>query len=312
MGFLNTDRVTEEEYVGNIEGFFRQNPWFPLPFVCLAVVVHGLTWVPQLAEFFRERDMQPWGLLAAGQLCIFSILCGFAIHGFICVYHDTLCKMGLKIQKDNEYECGNEVAAVRSSLVNASQLVYAVLPIRMGPSTFWQFVVGVVILNILQDIWFFVAHYAFHLPLFYKRFHKCHHTWKQPTAFAAYYITSYTHMIQEHLITIPVVMFLPVPLSSWLFYQYMGTPGAMIQHCGFDLSRLKMPFCGPLKFGHILTLLNPLTLILGGQTIAMHDYHHETFQGNFALTYKYLDMLFGTYIDPSKAEKRADISAPLV
>ena len=76
----------------------------------------------------------------------------------------------------------------------------------------------------------------------------------------------------------PTMLFLSVPLWTFLFYQYVGVPGAQIQRCGYDMVKLRLPFCGPLNL-----------LILGSYSIAMHDYHHKTFHGNFAPSCSYLD-----------------------
>lgn len=57
-----------------------------------------------------------------------------------------------------------------------------------------------------------------------------------------------------------------------------------------------------MKLGHLQTLCSPWSLVLGPQTAAEHDYHHETFQGNFALSYSYLDKLFGTYVDVTQRQ----------
>merc|ERR1719335_950416 len=104
--------------------------------------------------------------------------------------------------------------------------VYWSLPIRASSSGWYFFVeffIGLSILHILGDAWFFAVHHTCHRP-------------RQPTPFAGYYISKYGHLLQEHALTIPVMIFLPVPLSSWYYYQYAGSFGSMLQHANFVLT----------------------------------------------------------------------------
>jgi len=100
------------------------------------------------------------------------------------------------------------------------------------------------------------------------------------------------------------MLLLPVPMTSFLLYQYLGAPLSMIEHSGYNMGELPLPLVGGLHvpllgkpcLGHICTILGGgLSVILGSQTIEMHDYHHEKFFGNYGLSYSYLDKLLGTY-----------------
>eukprot|EP00928_Gymnodinium_smaydae_P069232 TRINITY_DN5263_c0_g1_i3.p1 TRINITY_DN5263_c0_g1~~TRINITY_DN5263_c0_g1_i3.p1 ORF type:complete len:392 (+),score=58.38 TRINITY_DN5263_c0_g1_i3:69-1244(+) len=303
------------EDLGSIEGFFRAHPDFPIPFLLWAALVFGAAKIPSLASWFEARDMQPWGLIEASKLAIFAIMCSFAIHGFVAAQHGRLMRLGLKVQKGREYDFQCEDTCMRSSMIYLSQLVYAVMPVRpvlspfSGFGAFSEFFLGLSVLYIVGDLWFFVCHCLFHTKTLYQHFHKTHHKWKQPNSFSAYYIRSWTHLIQEHVCVFPLMMFSPIPLSAFLFYQYWGIFGAQVQHSGFNLDELRIPFCRGLKLGHVFTVTNPWVLLLGAQTIEEHDYHHEQFHGNFALSYKYLDLIFGTYVDP---KKRSAVQSPLV
>jgi sterol desaturase/sphingolipid hydroxylase (fatty acid hydroxylase superfamily) len=314
----NDEKALKGADTGSIEGFLKEYPTFPVPFVVLGIFLYLVTQFTPLKLWIEEQHMEAWGFCEAAKLAAWHIICSFAVHGFVTVYHDRMVEKGLKIQAGKEYLFRHETACVRSTMIGMTHLVYALMPVRTGPWTWLQCFIGITMLNILQDAYFFVVHYLAHTPRFYKAFHKRHHTWKQPTAFATYYITSYTHVVQEHLLTLPCMIFLPIPISSFIIYQYIGIPGAMFQHASFEITELPLPFCssltfaghqGSIKVGHLFLLINPWTLILGGQTAAEHDYHHEKFVGNYALTYTYLDKIFGTYIDAKKVEEDAVTSS---
>lgn len=291
----------------SLEAFLRKNKYFAVPWMILAAALIAMSYVPIFAAHFSAHGMQPMGLASAAKLTVWAILCSFAVHGWIAVNHDELVNKSLKVVKTMPYDfrCGD--ASIRSSLIFFfGMMVYAFVPMRMAPAATWgqailQFIVGYLILLIGGDAWFFCVHYTAHTPTFYALLHKTHHKWKYPTSFSAYYITSGTHAIQEHMFTIPALLLLPVPWSAFMFYQYYGVPAAQIQHCGFNLDDLHVPFCGHLKLGHLMSICGlGLGYVLGSQTIAAHDYHHETFMGNFQLSYSYLDKLFGLYVDPTK------------
>jgi sterol desaturase/sphingolipid hydroxylase (fatty acid hydroxylase superfamily) len=240
-----------------------------------------------------------------------------AVHGWIVANHRELMEKGLKVVKSMPYDfAGSGDASIRSSLIYlVGMTLYAFVPMWHGTGETWakiifEFLLGYLILLIGGDAWFFMVHYMAHTPQLYALMHKTHHKWKYPTAFSAYYITSGTHFVQEHLFTIPALLFLPVPSSAFLFYQYYGVPAAQINHCGFNLDAVRIPFCGTLTLGNIMSVCGlGLTHILGSQTIAAHDYHHETFMGNFQLSYSYLDKLFGVYVNP---KARLDIEDGLL
>jgi len=298
------------------EEFFKVNKYFPAPWLTLMTALYLMRHVPLLQDYFDRNGMQPYGVASAAQLMVYAILCAYAMHGWIAVNHDELMNKGLKVLPNVPYKfnCGD--ASTRASLVFFfGMLTYAFVPMRMAPAATWghsalEFLVGYIILLIGGDAWFFCVHYLAHTPTLYKLLHKKHHTWKHPVTFSAYFITSGSHALQEHAFVVPAMLFLPVPWTAFWFYQYYGIPASLLQHCGFSLSDLNLPFCGPLKLGHLESVCGlGLGSILGAQSTASHDYHHETFMGNFQLSYTYLDRLFGLYVDTSK---KSDVQEPLL
>lgn len=301
--FFGAEDGAEEEF-RSLEGFFKKNKFFAVPWILLAALLYSMHYVPKLEAYFVAHGMQPLGFMEAAKLTIWVIVCSYAVHGWIAVNHDELVKKGLKCVKNVPYDFKSDDASIRCSVILFfGMMVYALVPMRMAPAETWgaailKFLVGYVILLITGDAWFFLVHCAIHRPSLYKMCHKTHHRWKHPVSFSSYYIVSATHLLQEHCITVPCMLFLPVPWSAFLFYQYYGTVGAMVTHCGFSLEDLHVPFCGPLKLGHLMTVGGlGLGLLLGTQSTADHDYHHKHFIGNYALAYTYLDRLFGSYVD---------------
>jgi len=289
------------------EQFFKVHKYFPVPWVILMTTLFLTRYVPFLQDYFDRNGMQPYGLASASKLMVYAILCAYAMHGWIAVNHDELCKKGLKVLANVPYkfDCGD--ASTRATLVFFfGMMTYSFVPMRMAVAATWgqsalEFLVGLLILYVGGDAWFFCVHYMAHTPTFYKLLHKRHHIWKYPVTFSAYFITSGSHALQEHAFVVPAMLFLPVPWTAFWFYQYYGVPASLLQHCGFELSSLNIPFCGPLKLGHIESICGlGLGHILGAQSTASHDYHHETFMGNFQLSYTYLDRIFGLYVDNSK------------
>jgi len=297
----------EVENARSIEAFFWRNPYFMVPWLILWASLYLMRRIPPLQAYFDAHGMQLFGYAEAAKLTTWCIVCSFALHGFIAANHDELVQKGLKVVNDMPYNWKSGDSSVRSSMIYlVGMMTYALVPMRMAPAETWlasirEFIVGYAILLVAGDAFFFCCHYAFHTKTFYKACHKTHHTWKYPVSFSAYYIASHTHMIQEHLCTIPLMLFCPIPCASFMFYQYYGVPGAQVQHAGFELEKLHLPFCGPLRTGHIMSVCGlGLSYVLGSQSTAMHDYHHEKFHGNFQLSYSYLDKLFGTYVDTEK------------
>jgi len=51
-------------------------------------------------------------------------------------------------------------------------------PFSNGFYDFIWFVISSIVYWIWIDLWAYIAHRILHLPLFYKRVHKLHHSWK--------------------------------------------------------------------------------------------------------------------------------------
>ena len=128
----------------------------------------------------------------------------------------------------------------------------------------WQFPV----LLLIREVPFYYSHVLLHHRLFYKRFHKMHHEWTAPVAFAA----TYAHPV-EHIITNLFPMAVgPMLLkchvtTSWIWYTY-AIVYTITTHSGYHL---------------------PWTI-----SSEYHDYHHLKFDLNYGTQVQLLDWLHGT------------------
>jgi hypothetical protein len=173
------------------------------------------------------------------------------------------------------------------------------------------------------DLHFFVAHKAAHdFPAMYQAVHKLHHSHKQPGVFTAYYVTYQSHVLTEQLVVlIAAACGLPRDVLTWTLF--WGTLGTYVEHCGHDLHDVQLIPLFPLTFGQLSTILSPWSLVLGGESAAHHDWHHETFNTNYALSFTYLDQLFGTFhpgrvpgealgLDPRSLDQAAEMKMTAV
>lgn len=291
----------------SLESFFRANPYILLPWVCLACVQLAAFQIPCIGAWYDRRGLEPFGVLASLHLTAFVLMMQFALHGCFSVYHDKLAEQGCKIQ-DKPYPLQAVETSLRSStIIILSMTAYALTPMNQTETSLLEVFAGYSILLIVHDAWFYMVHRIAHTKNFYALIHKTHHRWKQPMVFAAYYIRSPSAILQEHICIIPCMILLPVPVYSFMLYQYIGAPMSMLEHCGFHIDHLPLPFLGKVEWpligrptvGHVMTVLGGgWSLVLGSHSVEHHDYHHLNFRGNYGLSYSYLDKLFGTYIEP--------------
>jgi hypothetical protein len=100
----------------SLEAFFRENPCFLLPWVCLAAVQIAIFNIPVVAAWCDAQGLEPLGMRAASHLAIFVLLMQFAVHGLCTVFHDRWEPKGLKIQA-KPYPFQAEETMMRSSLI---------------------------------------------------------------------------------------------------------------------------------------------------------------------------------------------------
>lgn len=138
-------------------------------------------------------------------------------------------------------------------------------PLDLPP---WQkTLLDLVVCLAFEEIGFYYTHRLFHLPTFYKRYHKQHHEWTAPVGAVALYAHPLEHVVAN--LTPPVLG--PLVMGShlstmWLWFT-IAILSTVTTHSGY----------------HFPLLLSP----------EYHDFHHFKFNANYG-SLGILDRLHGT------------------
>mmetsp|Transcript_49432 Transcript_49432/g.128948 ORF Transcript_49432/g.128948 Transcript_49432/m.128948 type:complete len:328 (+) Transcript_49432:141-1124(+) len=297
------DYVTKQPG-GNLGTFYKANPEFVWGPMLLTAVIQGVVRHPKVAEFLASEGRIPYGLYDSTTYTVFAILLAYAAHG----WYTTHVSQKLQIQsydkqsvkkpwdKDTSYSEREppEAGAIRTTAALLTSFVYASIPFAPATTTWPMFIAWTMGLAVYWDLHFFIAHKTVHEnPWLYKKVHKLHHSHKQPGVFSAYYVTYQSHILTEQsVILLAAAVGLPRDVFTWTIW--WGTLGTYVEHCGHDVHDIMLSPL-PFTFGQLSTLLSPWSLILGGESTAHHDWHHEKFLANYALSFTYLDKLLGSY-----------------
>jgi len=305
-----------EKHPSTIDAFYAKHPSFIWGPIALAMSVRALTTsVPVVVAYLDEMGATPYGFADAGIYTAFAILLSYAAHGWMCTHMEQKRQLqAYDRQKDMDKstaakraaykdKIAPEQEAVRTVAALLTSLVYAVFPFAPATTSWASFVAWTAALAIYWDAHFFVCHKVAHEHRsLYVFFHKLHHENKQPGPFNAYFVTYQSHVCLEQLVVlVAAACGLPRDVFTWTLW--WGTLGTFVEHCGHDVDDIALPLLGKLgvTWGRLSTALSPWSLVLGGEAPAEHDWHHEKFTTNYALSFSYLDKLFGTYHPGRKA-----------
>ncbi|XP_042238148.1 delta(7)-sterol 5(6)-desaturase erg32-like [Homarus americanus] len=130
-----------------------------------------------------------------------------------------------------------------------------------------------------QDYLTYWTHRMYHLPFLYKKFHKLHHKYKQPTAFSVTAIHPFEFLHMQLVLISPMVIFpvhwtVFVVLLMYLYYH------GIIDHSGINF---KAYWWQPWQPDCIF-----------------HDNHHQYFHVNFGFNCALWDKIHGTYRQKNK------------
>ncbi len=106
--------------------------------------------------------------------------------------------------------------SLKSILIFGTSAIPIIYLMRLGvitflPNTLLNVLVGLLILNLWNEVHFFVVHRIMHLPFFMKNVHYIHHQSKVPTVFSVYSF----HWLEALLLsTVPLTIAIFVPLST--------------------------------------------------------------------------------------------------
>lgn len=142
----------------------------------------------------------------------------------------------------------------------------------------WYFI-SIPVVFIWQDYLTYWHHRFYHLPFFYKNFHKLHHKYKQPTAFSVTAIHPVEFLHMQGVLISPMVLF-PVHWTVFVtilvYIYYHG----IIDHSGINF---KAYWWQPWQPDCIF-----------------HDNHHQYFHVNFGFNIEIWDKIHGTYRQKNK------------
>jgi sterol desaturase/sphingolipid hydroxylase (fatty acid hydroxylase superfamily) len=137
--------------------------------------------------------------------------------------------------------------------------------------------------QIVEDIVFYSLHWVLHRPALYARIHKKHHQFQHPYSWTS---------VHTHPIELIVGNFLPVMVGPMIWPAHSFALACWVSvriwittevHSGMNLPWNLERWIGKLYAGPI-----------------HHDAHHSRFVGNYSSTFTWLDLLFGTYVEPHK------------
>jgi hypothetical protein len=80
---------------------------------------------------------------------------------------------------------------------------------------------------------------------------------KEPNAFGAYFVEYQSHILLEQVVVVLMAM-LRLPRNVFMFSLYWGTIGTYVEHSGFELGSMKLPFV-PMTFGQLCQVMSAST-----------------------------------------------------
>lgn len=135
------------------------------------------------------------------------------------------------------------------------------------------------IILLMSDTLFYILHRIMHTPYLYKKFHKLHHTYKEPFALTNHYVDYYELLIFFIPPIIPPIILNSHIVVVWLSIIILNWNGILI-HSGYNFNLIKIEYKNyKFKF----------------PCIKEHDYHHKYFNYNFGATFPFMDQIMGTY-----------------
>jgi len=148
----------------------------------------------------------------------------------------------------------------------------------LGAHPLWYLPLSLSVYLFLQDSWFYWTHRLMHRPWWFKLAHKVHHDSRPPTAWTAMSF----HPIEaiSGAILIPTLVFIiPIHLSVLGIVLTTATIMGVTNHMGWEIFPRWLVHS---RFGSWLI------------TASHHERHHEEYQCNFGLYFRFWDRICGT------------------
>jgi len=142
----------------------------------------------------------------------------------------------------------------------------------------WCLPASILLYLLLHDTWFYWTHRMMHRPRLYKVMHAVHHASRKPTAWTAMSFHPWESVVGAVLIPV-LVLLIPIHFAALLVVLLIMTVMGVTNHMGWELFP-KWVVEGPA--GRWLI------------TASHHQRHHEKYQCNFGLYFRFWDRLCDT------------------
>ncbi|GAM26217.1 hypothetical protein SAMD00019534_093920 [Acytostelium subglobosum LB1] len=232
-------------------------------------------------DYFGEDFLISYGTFFAHEIFYFLAFLPF----FLCDFVHALRKYKIQPTKVNDWKTqfncllkvmGTHIFVQLPMMIVFHPAIHSIgLRARVPLPSGWYLLFVLAVSFVLEDAYFYFVHRFLHQGFWYKYIHKVHHDHASPFGMAA----EYAHPIETLILGVGTCLG-PFLLSRDLFTLWAWLAVRLFQtvecHSGYDF-----PW-------------NPTKLIPFWGGAHFHDFHHETFVGNYSSTFTYFDRLFGT------------------
>ncbi|EGG22507.1 C-4 methyl sterol oxidase [Cavenderia fasciculata] len=230
---------------------------------------------------FDEDNLISWGTFFAHQFFYFLAYVPF----FLCDFIPYFKKYKIQPNKENDFKlqlnCVLKVVGTHVFVQLPMMILFHPgikligLKAKAPIPSLGYLIITLIGSYLIEDFYFYFIHRLLHHGKWYKYIHKIHHDHQAPFGISA----EYAHPLETLLLGVGTC-FGPFIFSRDLFTLWVWLAFRLFQtvecHSGYDFPWAPtkwIPFWGGAHF---------------------HDFHHETFVGNYSSTFTYLDQIFGT------------------
>jgi ferredoxin-NADP reductase/sterol desaturase/sphingolipid hydroxylase (fatty acid hydroxylase superfamily) len=136
---------------------------------------------------------------------------------------------------------------------------------------------------LVSDTWFYWSHRTMHHPSIYKYVHALHHKSLDVNPFTS----NSFHLIESLWLTVwilPLAMVMPISMTVLGIMQVVGTFNNLKSHLGYEFFP---KFFSKAPFNMLVTATN-------------HSLHHTQYNGNYALFFRFWDVVCGTELNSTE------------
>ena len=153
--------------------------------------------------------------------------------------------------------------------------------------TFWRILGELLAFTIIEEIFFFYAHWALHSKYLYARFHKIHHEWTATVGLAASYMHPFEYFISDSIPNrVAPLLLASHPVTIWIWHFLANL---------YTINRYLKNYILKTRFKFQLFLIHShsgyhLPFLPSNEN---HDFHHKRFNVNYG-SLGFLDAWHGT------------------